>query len=295
MLAIALRCSILGELFLYAWLSSRFFDLPPLPAAWAACGALLGVRLWINLLTWSFALVHASPAPRLPFWRVLWMLLGEYLAFLALFLLIQPFERQWMGNDRLRRAGARPPLLLIHGYACSRGAWWCLRRRLEAAGWQVATLNLEPPLAGIDDYAATIARRIDAVLAATGAARVILIGHSMGGLAARAYLRQFGGMRVQRLLTLGTPHAGSELARFGAGRNARQMIPGSDWLRALALNGIAVETVSLYSRHDNYVMPQAHMALPAASRLTVDGVGHLAMLFSPRVAAAVLGALEDAG
>lgn len=292
MLAIALRCSILGELFVYGWLASRFSGLSLLPAGLAACAALLGVRLAINLFTWGFARRHASPVPRLPFGRALWMLLGEYAAFLALFLLIQPFERQWMGGDRLRRAGARPPLLLVHGYACSRGAWWGLRRRLEAAGWQVATLNLEPPLADIDDYAAAIARRIDAVLAETGAARVILVGHSMGGLAARAYLRQFGGMRVQRLLTLGTPHAGSQLARFGMGRNARQMEPGSAWLQALALNGLPVETVSLYSRHDNYVVPQDSMALPAATRLTVDGVGHLAMLFSPRVAAALLGALE---
>lgn len=197
-----------------------------------------------------------------------------------------------MGSDRLPPSGKRPPLLLVHGYACSRGAWWWLRRRLEAAGWVVATINLEPIYANIDDYVEPLARRIDEVLAATGAERLILVGHSMGGLVARAFLRRHGSARVARLVTLGTPHAGSELARIGLGRNGRQMEPGNPWLRDLAQPVPAVDTVAIYSRHDNYVMPQANLELPGASNRPVDGMGHLAMLFSPRLAAVLLAALE---
>lgn len=63
---------------------------------------------------------------------------------------------------------------------------------------------------------------------------LLLVGHSMGGLVARAYLRRYGELRVARLITLGTPHRGSLLAHLGIGRNARQMEPGSVWLRELA-------------------------------------------------------------
>jgi pimeloyl-ACP methyl ester carboxylesterase len=56
----------------------------------------------------------------------------------------------------------------------------------------VATINLEPIYTSIDDFVDPLARRIDAVLAETGAERLILVGHSMGGLVARAYLQRYG-------------------------------------------------------------------------------------------------------
>jgi pimeloyl-ACP methyl ester carboxylesterase len=206
--------------------------------------------------------------------------------------LILPFDALWMGPDRLRPASSRPPLLLVHGYGCARGAWWWLRRRLEAAGWTVATISLEPIYTGIDNYVEPLARRIDALLAETGASQLILVGHSMGGLVARAYLRRFGIRRVAKLVTLGTPHSGSRLARLGMGENARQMVPGSEWLQGLARVPGMPETIAIYSTHDNYVMPQSNLELAAATNRVLDGIGHLTMLFSPRVADALLAALE---
>ncbi|MRD72492.1 alpha/beta fold hydrolase [Rhodocyclus tenuis] len=195
------------------------------------------------------------------------------------------------GADRLDPANPRPPLLLIHGYGCSRGVWWWMRGRLERAGWNVATVNLEPVCSDIDAYAASIHRRINAVCKATGRSQVVLIGHSMGGLAARAYVRKHGAARVARVLTLGTPHRGSRLAHLGIGDNARQMQPESDWLQRLARVSSDVDTVVIYSPHDNYVMPQTLLELPGAPQRRVDGVGHLAMLFSPRVVATLLAVL----
>ena len=66
------------------------------------------------------------------------------------------------------------------------------------------------------------------VLAATGADRVVLVGHSMGGLAIREYLqRREGGAprwwvepgahRVAAAVTYGTPHLGSNLNNLGTG------------------------------------------------------------------------------
>lgn len=292
MLATALRLFLLCELSFYAWIALDWFKLSPSLAALFAVGGVLLARANINLMTWVCAHVWRSPAPRLGPARMAAMMLGEYAAFLACFILILPFERLWMGEDRLR-PGKRPPLLLIHGYGCSRGAWWWLRRRLEAAGWTVATINLEPIYTSIDNYVEPVSRRIDEVLAQTGSERLILVGHSMGGLVARAVLRRYGSARVACLVTLGTPHGGSRLARFGIGQNGRQMEIGSDWLQALAQPVPAVETIAIVSPHDNYVMPQTNLDLPGARMRRVDGVGHLAMLFSPQVAAALCAALEE--
>lgn len=63
---------------------------------------------------------------------------------------------------------------------------------------------------------------IDKVLNATGKEKVILVGHSMGGLAAREYIQnqihwQSGNHRVAKLITSGTPHKGSNYTSFGLG------------------------------------------------------------------------------
>ncbi|MBO3715490.1 MAG: alpha/beta fold hydrolase [Candidatus Accumulibacter sp.] len=300
MLARALCLSLLLEAALYVAVAMLAFDATPACAAVAALAGVLGLRAVLVATSYACAFAWHSPAPRLRAAPALRMVLAEYAAFVVSFVLIFPVERCWMGADRLPRvaggaAGRRLPVLLVHGYGCSRGAWWWLRRRLEAAGWTVATISLEPVYASIDDYVEPLARRIDAVLAQTGSDRLLLVGHSMGGLVARRYLQRCGSARVARLVTLGTPHQGSQLAHIGAGENARQMRPHSDWLRALANPAPLLDTVVIYSPHDNFVMPQANLELPGATARAIDGLGHLAMLFSPRVAVALLAALAAAG
>ena len=149
--------------------------------------AMLGLRLVIVLSTFVLAAAGSGRAPvqfRVGPLQLAGMVLAEYLGFLLMFVLVQPFERLWMGGDRLGHCGARRlPLLLVHGYQCNRGVWLWMRARLEAAGWTVATHNLEPVYGSIDQYADGIARRVDEVLDATGATQLLLVAHSMGGLA----------------------------------------------------------------------------------------------------------------
>ena len=291
MLAIGLRILIGLEIVLYATLAVRFVDASPFLVGLIAVSALLAVRFSLTLLTYAFAWKYQSPAPPLGPARTLRMIAAEWGAFVANFVVLSPFEKLWMGPDRLRPSVARPPLLLVHGYGCSRAAWWWLRHRLEAHGWVVATINLEPIYTDIEHYVGPLAQRIDTVLAETGAARLILVGHSMGGLVIRAYLRRHGVDKVLRVVTLGTPYGGSELARIAFGANGRQMVPGNDWLDRLADDGLHVETITLVGPHDNYVMPQTNLILAGAQSLALDGLGHLAMLYSPRVADALLNAL----
>lgn len=285
MLATALRLLILLELACYSTLALNFFDLSPLAALLFAVGGVLLLRLWLIALVYALGRPYRSTSPRLRCWPAIAMFGAEYAAFIACFVFIAPVERWWMGGDRLRPGADRLPVLLIHGYGCSRAVWWWHRRRLEAAGWSVLTINLEPLYASIDHYVEPLARRIDEVLAQSGATQLILVGHSMGGLVARAYLRRHGAAQVRLLVTLGTPHGGSELARFGIGEGARQMRPGSAWLAALGPP--PVDTLTIYSVHDNYVLPSTRLDLPGARRCALERLGHLAMLFSPRVAASL--------
>jgi triacylglycerol lipase len=293
------RWLLLGELLGYFllgyWLVSGA-GWTPLQAGGLALAGFFGGRLFIVGLTFVFMLQGRGTVPvelRIGPYGALRMVLEEFLGFVVLFSLIQPFEAFWLGPDRLAKpASGRPPLLLIHGYQCNRGFWFWLRPRLEAAGWTVATHSLEPVFSDIDAYAEGIARRIDEVLVATGAPQVILVGHSMGGLASRGYLRRHGTGKVARLITLGSPHRGTLLARLGLGPNARQMRVDSPWLRGLAAP-LPPASVSIYSCHDNYVFPQqACSTLEGAANVAIGGVSHLGMAFSPRVLGTLMEALE---
>ena len=246
-------------------------------------------RTFVIGVTFAFSRAYAAPTPapqRIGTGRAITMFLRELAAFFLLFTVVMPFERFFMDADRLGRGeGGRLPLLLIHGYQCNRGYWLWLRRSLERAGWQVATISLDPVFNDIDGYVEQVSQRIEDICAATGAAQVMLVGHSMGGLVSRAYLRRKGGARVAKLVTLGSPHHGSVLAKLGMGENGRQMVPGSAWLAAINAPGAVPlpPTVSVYSCQDNYVMPQDSSLLEGAKEVPLAGIGHLEMAFSPEI------------
>ena len=187
------------------------------------------------------------------------------------------------------------PVLLLHGFGANSGFWLPLSRRLRAAGISHATVDLEPVLGSIDDYADLIEARAMLLCAATGATQLIVVGHSMGGLAARAWMRKHGSARVAKLVTLGTPHFGSWLASYGGGRNAKQMVPpGADpdaWLNRLAASetpALRERVLSIWSRHDNIVSPQQAAVLPGAEHVALDLIGHVALGFDPAVLARVI-------
>lgn len=296
-----LRWALLLELTLYAaWLAwqVRSGEVP-----WVALGWVLicffGLRWLVVAASYVFTLFGSDRAPaRLRCGPFGWlrMVVEEYLGLLRLFVLAQPFESRWLAPDRLPNPAAlagRPPLLLIHGYQCNRGFWFWLRPRLEQAGWTVATLSLEPVLRDIDELTGHVEHRIRELQQASDAAQVILVGHSMGGLVARAYLRRWGAGRVARVITLGSPHYGSRLAALAWGRNGRQMVIGNPWLRGLQDEALPVALTSIYSVHDNQVMPQRRCSELAGSRsVPIGGVSHLGMATSQRVLSALLSELE---
>lgn len=297
------RWLLFSEMLIYLVLGSTLVSgsgWTPLQAAGLALAFFLGLRLFLVLLTFGIMLTDRSAVPpelQIGPFGALRMVLAEYVALILLFAVVMPFESFWMAPDRLAHCAVRrTPLLLIHGYQCNRGFWVWLRRRLEAAGWTVATHSMEPMWTEIDNYAAGIDRRIDEVLAATDAPQVILVAHSMGGLACRAYLRRHGRAKVARLITLGSVHHGTRLARLGIGANARQMQIGNPWLKALgATDAVPLPpgSASIYSCHDNYVFPQeTGSTLEGAANIPIGGVSHIGMAFSPQVLGKLIEALE---
>ena len=187
------------------------------------------------------------------------------------------------------------PVVLIHGYSCNRGLWLPAARWLARHGYRVSAISLAPLHGRIDDYVPAIAAEIARVRAATGVARVALIGHSMGGLAARAYLRDCEAHgeepALAALVTLGTPHCGTHIARIGLGENARQMRFRGPWLQALgpqrARADVTIATIC--SLQDNIVSRpfEQRLPLPGARTIRVRRQGHMSLAGSRRILAIV--------
>jgi pimeloyl-ACP methyl ester carboxylesterase len=176
----------------------------------------------------------------------------------------------------------------------SRAYFLLLSRRLERAGLG--------PFYGFEYWTmgkvASAARRlgeyVERLCDARGVDQVDLIGHSMGGLVGRYYLALGGGAaRVHRLVTLGTPHAGTEASYFGVGRPVRELQPGSSLLARLDAAGLppGSDALCIWSHSDALVWCERQARLPGAREVVYHDLGHLGLLASRRVAAEIAGFL----
>ena len=268
----------------------------------AGLGAVLVAIAIAVGLTYAVAGTQARSVPAAHRARVgsrLLAVLREFLAHVAVFTALMPFERLWVRDRVQRGAGSgTAPVLLVHGYLLNGAAWWRFARLVEREGFRAHTVTVGPPLGSIDAMVASLARRIEEICAAAGTPQVHLVAHSMGGLVCRAYLRAHGAGRVARLVTIGSPHHGTAVARLGIGRCAREMTPGSPWLAALAESERGAPhplTVALFSYYDNYITPPESSMLPWARNEALPALGHVEMYFSRRVAARVCAALRATG
>ena len=189
------------------------------------------------------------------------------------------------------------PVLFLHGYAMGRMNFFLLARRLHQAGLG--------PLIGFE-YASlhSVARAAGALgefveeLGRDHGGKVDLVGHSLGGMVARHYVCLGGGAaRVENLVTIGSPHAGTPFSRFGLGHPARELAVASAYLNELAACPVppGVRVTNIWSRADGLVSSPLFARLDGAEEIVYDDLGHLSMLASPRVAREIITRLQRTG
>jgi triacylglycerol lipase len=206
---------------------------------------------------------------------------GEVLIGLSVFGWRQPF-RSAAVPDAPAGTTSRRGVLMVHGFVCNRGLWnpWMLR--LRALRTPYVAVNLEPVFGSIDRYVQTLDDAIAQLEAATGRAPVV-VAHSMGGLAVRAWLRdRAGDERVHSVVTIATPHLGTWLARLAVTDNGRQMREDNPWLEQLATseNRARRALFTCYFGHcDNIVFPARNGMLPDATNRHVPGLAHVHLAF----------------
>jgi triacylglycerol lipase len=243
-------------------------------------------------------------------------------------------------NDwNCRPSVAHPnPVVLVHGTGANMSwNWPRISPLLASRGWCVFALTYgrDPrapapfdQMGGVlpmEQSAAELATFVDRVLAATGATKVDVVGHSQGSLMPDYYVKYLGGTsKVERyvgmtplwdgtnflgagfLYALGLPSGGSRqladfIARFCG--SCPQFVHGSDFLQHLNSGGAAVPGVSytmLMTRYDELVVPYTSGFLNGANNIVVqrgcplDFAEHAAMAFDPVVEQHVVNALDPA-
>ena len=188
----------------------------------------------------------------------------------------------------------------MHGYFSNRAFFRAMVHWLEARGvGPIFAPNYRSVFSSIEAGAEELAAEIERVASGSGAPKVILVCHSMGGLLARRYLHRNGADRIARLVTIASPHHGTVLSRYGLGEHARQMRRLSAFLGTLgeaeAAGRPRVPTTSIYTVHDNLVAPQDTSRLEWARNIAVAGVGHVGILSFEPVFELVLAELRAAG
>lgn len=274
---------VLGPL---AWLLALW----PHSRAWALAGVVVGPVIFALVMGLQFVLMHRAnrrdPAPRAraaQVWRAWWREMGVAL---AVFCWRQPFRSRSVHDWLPATPTGQRGVVLVHGFLCNRGLWLPWMERLRAGGHAYVAVDLEPVFGSIDAYPAIVDAAVRRVTQATGMAPV-LIGHSMGGLAARAWLRACqADARVHHVITLGTPHGGTWLGRYSNTTNGRQMRLDGDWVRQLRADEPAARAglfTCWYSNCDNIVFPATTAALPGAAHRFIEGVPHVDMACHPEV------------
>ena len=166
-----------------------------------------------------------------------------------------------------RPTAAHPePVVLVHGtFEGATDNWSTVSPELEAAGYCVFALEYGNRGTGdIPTSAGQLARFVDAVLAATGAHRVSLVGHSQGGMMPRWYVKFLGGAtKVDDLVGLApSNHGTTNPGAFVAGETfcpaCDQQRAGSVFLEQLNAGDETPGAVSytvIETRYDEVVTP----------------------------------------
>lgn len=258
-------------------------------AGWALAIATAGATFF-TVVTYAAASRFQT---RRPFARTLVEFLRE-IAWSVLLVFLIPVL--YLAGRRLGRGGTgKVPVVFVHGYTQNRSNF------LRMAG--IVGRGAVGPLYGfnypwmlrVEPCAKSLSRFVERVCSETGAERVDLVCHSLGGLVARTMLAQGGAARVRRVVTIGSPHAGVTWRLPLLGGCGPQMKRGSPFLTGLAAP-LPVPFLSLYSTHDNIVHPveaSSLAALGGRDQVVEEGYGHLSLLFSPKVAEQVRAFLEE--
>ncbi len=244
---------------------------------------LVAVRLAALLLSFGFAFRKLAIQQRQSFRNWARTFLHEFFATLLAFTFLIPFKHFFAPHRKANHSEPETVVLLVHGLLSNSGVWWLFSHRVKASlagqykNLSIDSVDLRAPFASLDSYVKVLDRRVN-IIRQNENVEIILVGHSMGGLVCRSWLSTNNRTDVKQLITIGTPHQGSQCATPFSAANLKQMRPSSVWLKNLPTKP-SIKTTAIYSVHDNLVVPFTSGFCDTFNSVQLTGTGHLGLLF----------------
>lgn len=176
------------------------------------------------------------------------------------------------------------PVLFVHGYTGDASNWNTMADRFRADGW---------PSTYLDQWsydwhqsnvttAQQLSAEVDRLLTATGANKVDIVSHSMGGLSSRYYLKNLDGTaRVDAWVSLGGPNHGTDSANSCLDTSCTEMRIGSDFLAALNSGDEtpgSARYATWWSPCDTVINPDSSVALSGATNTRTACLSHTGLM-----------------
>jgi hypothetical protein len=188
-----------------------------------------------------------------------------------------------VGPTRVAPQDQPGPVLLVPGYGGFTAGLEQLAAVLRSAGREATVIRLPGDGTGdLRNAAAELDAAADAAIEA-GAPSVDVVGYSAGGITARYWVKELGGAEVaRRIVTLGSPHHGTDLAALGltfapgaCPMGCRQLAPASDLLDDLNDGDETPDGpqwMSLWTSQDDTVRPPESSRLDGAVEVVLQDV-----------------------
>ncbi|RYD22762.1 MAG: lipase [Verrucomicrobiaceae bacterium] len=178
-------------------------------------------------------------------------------------------------------------VVLVHGFMETGSTFKMLRQRLEKRNVKVlvAKLKHKDGRGGLENLASHLKQDIDKEFGTE--APISIVAFSMGGLVSREYLQNQGGAaRCENLITVSSPHNGTNAAFCYPTQGVKEMRPGSDFLRNLHLTQSRLgkmPVVSYRTPMDLVILPPSSSVWDRAENLEYPVILHPMMLTSASV------------
>ncbi len=184
------------------------------------------------------------------------------------------------------------PVIMVHGWRGKGAEFAPMQQAFDAAGRPAYTIDL--PGQNNVTNAHAIAELVSKVRAETGAAKVNLVAHSMGGISSRHYVKFLGGIQtVRNYVSIGSPQQGylpgCLLVRDDLGA---QMCPFNQFMKELNAGDDTPGDVGYTTLRGDDEIEAITRLDGGACHAYIPGVSHGQQPGSPEVFAAVRSAID---